>query len=104
MRDDIPDFRAGDTLEVHLRVREREKERIQVYKGVCIARKNAGLASTFTVRKISSGVAVERVFPVHSPMIKEIRHIQRGRVRRAKLHFLRGRYGKKAKLREVRPR
>jgi len=104
MRDDIPEFRAGDTVEVHLRVREREKERIQVFKGVCIARKNRGIASSFTVRKISGGVGVERVFPLHSPNVKEIKLVQRGRVRRAKLYYLRSRYGKAARIRERRTR
>jgi len=104
IRDDIPDFGPGDTLEVDVRVRERQKERIQMFKGVCIGRKNSGVASSFTVRKISGGVAVERVFPLHSPNIKAVRRLQQGRVRRAKLNYLKDKYGKAARIREKRNR
>jgi large subunit ribosomal protein L19 len=100
LRDDIPDFRAGDTLRVHVRVREGEKERIQIFEGVCIARKHGGVSETFTVRKISGGVGVERIFPLHSPMLANIEVVRRGRVRRAKLYYLRNLRGKAARIRE----
>ena len=101
-RKDVPDFKAGDTLRVHVRIREGEKERVQVFEGVCIARHNDGLRSTFTVRKISYGVGVERVFPVHSPRLLTIEVKQRGRVRRSKLYYLRQRSGKSARIRALR--
>jgi len=100
LRDDIPEFRPGDTLRVNVRVREGDKERIQAFEGVCIARKNGGVHETFTVRKISSGIGVERIFPVHSPMLASIEVVRRGRVRRAKLYYLRERRGKSARIRE----
>jgi large subunit ribosomal protein L19 len=100
LRDDLPDFRPGDTLRVNVRVREGDKERIQVFEGVCIARKHGGVSETFTVRKISGGVGVERIFPLHSPMIASIDVVRRGRVRRAKLYYLRNLRGKAARIRE----
>lgn len=102
LREDVPAFRAGDTLRVHVRIREGEKERIQVFEGVCIARHNDGLRSSFTVRKISYGVGVERVFPLHSPKVAQIEVKTRGRVRRAKLYYLRDRSGKAARIRALR--
>ena len=98
----VPPFRAGDTLRVNVRVREGEKERIQAFEGVCIARRGSGVSETFTVRKISNGVGVERIFPVHSPMLAEINVVRRGRVRRAKLYYLRALSGKAARIREKR--
>ena len=100
----IPPFRSGDTLRVNVRVREGDKERIQAFEGVCIARRGAGVSETFTVRKISNGVGVERIFPVHSPMLESITVIRRGRVRRAKLFYLRGVTGKSARIKEKRVR
>ena len=100
LRDDIPEFRAGDTVRVHVRIAEGDKERIQVYEGVVIVRKRGGLHSTFTVRKVSYGVGVERVFPLHSPMIARIEVKSRGRVRRARLFYLRERSGKAARIRD----
>jgi large subunit ribosomal protein L19 len=102
LRDDIPDFRPGDTVKVHVRVVEANRERIQIFQGVVISRKGGGLRETFTVRKISFGVGVERTFPVHSPMISKIEVMMQGRVRRAKLYYLRDRVGKAAKVREKR--
>ena len=101
-RTDIPPFSPGDTVKVHVRVREGDKERIQVFEGVVIGRKGAGVHETFTVRKISYGVGVERVFPVHSPMLGALEVLTHGRVRRAKLTYLRGLKGKAAKIREKR--
>ncbi len=100
LRADIPVFRAGDTLRVNVRVVEGEKERLQAFEGVCIARRGAGVSETFTVRKVSNGVGVERIFPVHSPMIGEITVVRRGRVRRAKLYYLRHLTGKATRIRE----
>ncbi len=97
---EIPEFAPGDTLRVHIKVVEGERSRIQVYEGVCIGRKNAGLNSSFTVRKISYGEGVERVFPLYSPLVEKIEVARRGRVRRAKLYYLRGRTGKKARIAE----
>ncbi len=102
LRDDVPDFRAGDTVRVHVRVVEGERERIQVFEGIVIRRRGSQLSATFTVRKISFGVGVERTFPVHSPMISKIEVVTRGDVRRAKLYYLRSRVGKKAKVKEKR--
>jgi len=96
----IPEFAAGDTVKVNVKVVEGTRERIQAYEGVCIARKNSGINSAFTVRKISSGEGVERVFPLHSPNIAGIEVIRRGDVRRAKLYYLRGRTGKSARIAE----
>jgi large subunit ribosomal protein L19 len=101
---DIPPFRAGDTLRVSVRVREGDKERLQAFEGVCIARRGSGVSASFTVRKISNGVGVERIFPVHSPMIAEIVVLRRGRVRRAKLFYLRSLAGKATRIREKKVR
>lgn len=100
LRADIPVFRAGDTLKVNVRVVEGEKERVQAFEGVCIARRGTGVSETFTVRKVSNGVGVERIFPVHSPMISDITVMRRGRVRRAKLYYLRHLTGKATRIRE----
>ena len=100
LRTDIPPFRSGDTLRVNVRVKEGDKERIQAFEGVCIARRGSGVSETFTVRKISNGVGVERIFPVHSPMIADIAVLRRGRVRRAKLFYLRTLAGKATRIRE----
>jgi large subunit ribosomal protein L19 len=102
LRDDLPDFRAGDTVKVHVRVVEGERERVQVFEGIVIRRRGSQLSETFTVRKISFGVGVERTFPIHSPMIAKIDISSRGDVRRAKLYYLRSRVGKKAKVKERR--
>jgi large subunit ribosomal protein L19 len=102
LRDDIPDFRPGDTLKVHVRVVEGNRERIQLFEGVVIARQGSGVRETFTVRKVSFGVGVERTFPVHSPIVSEIENVRRGDVRRAKLYYLRDRAGKRAKIKEKR--
>ena len=102
MRTDIPDFGPGDTLKVHVRVVEGSRERVQVFQGVVIRRQGSGIAETFTVRKVSFGVGVERTFPVHSPMVARIERTSRGDVRRAKLYYLRDRIGKKAKVKEKR--
>ena len=100
LRDDIPEFRAGDTLKVHVKIKEGDKERIQVFQGVCIGRRGSGTGATFTVRKMSSGIGVERVFPLHSPNIEKIEKVRSGVVRRAKLYYLRGLTGKSARIRE----
>jgi large subunit ribosomal protein L19 len=102
LREDLPDFRAGDTVRVHVRVIEGERERVQVFEGVVIRLRGSGLSKTFTVRKISFGVGVERTFPLHSPMLARIEVASRGDVRRAKLYYLRSRVGKKAKIKERR--
>lgn len=102
IRMDLPSFSAGDTLKVHVRIREGEKERIQVFQGVVISKRNNGAQSTFTVRKISYGVGVERVFPAHSPFIDQIEIVTRGRVRRAKIYYLRKLRGKAARIKEKR--
>jgi large subunit ribosomal protein L19 len=102
LRDDIPGFAPGDTLKVHVRVVEGGKERIQVFPGAVIRRQGAGVRETFTVRKISFGVGVERTFPVHSPIVSKIEVVTRGDVRRAKLYYLRQRSGKAAKIKEKR--
>ncbi|WP_259782496.1 50S ribosomal protein L19 [Aestuariispira ectoiniformans] len=98
----VPEFQAGDTVRVNVKVVEGNRERVQAYEGVCIARKNAGLNSSFTVRKLSYGEGVERVFPLYSPRIDSIEVIRRGKVRRAKLYYLRGRTGKSARIAERR--
>ena len=100
LRSDIPPFRAGDTLRVNVRVREGDKERVQAFEGVCLGRRGSGVSETFTVRKISNGVGVERIFPVHSPMLAEIIVVRRGRVRRAKLYYLRHLTGKATRIKE----
>jgi large subunit ribosomal protein L19 len=102
LRNDIPDFRPGDSVKVHVRVVEGNRERVQVFQGVVIRRSGGGIRETFTVRKISFGVGVERTFPVHSPTISRLELVQRGRVRRAKLYYLRDLRGKKARIRERR--
>jgi large subunit ribosomal protein L19 len=100
LRSDLPAFDPGDTLRVNVRVREGDKERLQAFEGVCIARKNGGISETFTVRKVSSGIGVERVFPLHSPSVESITVVRRGRVRRAKLYYLRALRGKAARIKE----
>lgn len=100
LRDDIPQFKAGDALAVHVRVIEGDKERIQVFEGVCIKRKGSGVNETFTVRKISHGVGVERVFPIHSPRLARVEVKRIGKVRRAKLYYLRELRGKAARIKE----
>jgi large subunit ribosomal protein L19 len=102
LRTDVPDFRAGDTLNVHVRVVEGSRSRVQVFKGVVIRRQGGGLRETFTVRKVSFGVGVERTFPVHTPVIDKIEVVTRGDVRRAKLYYLRDLRGKAAKIKEKR--
>ena len=102
LKTDLPEFRPGDTLRVHVRVVEGEKERIQVFQGVVIARKGGGTRETFAVRKISGGVAVERIFPLHSPTIAKLEVVRQGRVRRAKLYYLRSLRGKAARINERR--
>ena len=98
---ELPAFRAGDTVRVNVRVKEGEKERIQAFEGVCIARRGVGVSQTFTVRKISTGIGVERIFPLHSPMLADIVVVRRGRVRRAKLYYLRGLTGKATRNKEM---
>lgn len=102
LKTDLPDFRSGDTVRVHVRVIEGEKERIQVFQGVVIGRKGGGTRETFAVRKISGGVAVERIFPLHSPIIAKLEVVREGRVRRAKLYYLRALRGKAARINERR--
>ena len=104
LRSDLPPFRAGDTLRVNVRVKEGDKERLQAFEGVCIARRGSGVSESFTVRKISNGVGVERIFPVHSPMIADIAVLRRGRVRRAKLYYLRQLTGKATRIKEKKVR
>jgi len=102
IRDDVPDFAPGDTLKVHVKVVEGNKERLQMFQGVVIRRRGSGLHESFTVRKLSNGVGVERTFPLHSPIIDHIEVFTRGDVRRAKLYYLRDRVGKAARVREKR--
>ncbi len=102
LRDDIPDFRPGDTVKVHVRVVEGNRSRIQVFQGVVIRRQGGGIRETFTVRKVSFGVGVERTFPVHTPVVEKIEILTRGDVRRAKLYYLRELRGKAAKIKEKR--
>ena len=102
LRDDIPDFAPGDELKVHVRVVEGGKERVQVFQGNVIRRQGSGLQETYTVRKLSYGVGVERTFPLHAPTVQKIEVVKRGDVRRAKLYYLRDRVGKAAKVREKR--
>lgn len=106
LKDNIPPFRPGDTVRVSVRVKEGDKERLQAFEGVCIARRGGGVSETFTVRKVSNGVGVERIFPLHSPMVADIAVVRRGVVRRAKLYYLRDVTGKAARIKErktVRP-
>ena len=100
LKTDLPDFKAGDTLRVHVRVIEGEKERIQIFEGVCIQRKGSGIHETFTVHKVSNNIGVERIFPLHSPRIAKIENKKVGRVRRAKLYYLRKLRGKAARIAE----
>lgn len=102
LRTDIPSFKVGDTVRVHVRIKEGAKTRIQMYEGVVVDRNNGGIGATFTVRKISSGVGVQRTFPVHSPIIDKIEVVRRGRVRRAKLTYLKGLSAKNARIKEDR--
>lgn len=102
LRSDIPEFRSGDTVRVHVKVREGNKERIQVFQGVVIARRGGGTRESFTVRKISSSIGVERIFPLHSPIIDRIEVVRQGKVRRAKLYYLRKLRGKAARIEERR--
>lgn len=102
LRDDMPDFRAGDTVRVHVRVVEGTHERIQMFEGVVIKRKGAGISATYTVRKMSSGIGVERTFPVNDPRVVKVEVLRHGRVRRAKLYYLRDRHGKAARIAEKR--
>ena len=102
LRDDIPSFRPGDTLKVHVKVVEGSRTRVQVFQGVVIARQGGGVSETFTIRKVSFGVGVERTFPVHTPSIEKIEVVTRGQVRRAKLYYLRNLRGKAAKIKERR--
>jgi len=100
MREDLPDFGPGDTVRVHVRVVEGSRERVQVFEGVVIARNGSGSSETFNVRKLSAGIGVERLFPLHSPKIDKIEVVRFGDIRRAKLYYLRGRVGKRARIRE----
>ena len=100
LRTDIPAFRPGDTIRVHVKIKEGDKYRIQIFEGVVIARKKNGVSSTFTVRKVSSGYGIERIFPFHSPIIDKLEIVKSGKVRRARLYYLRGRRGKAARLKE----
>ena len=102
LKSEIPDFGPGDTLRIHVRVIEGEKERVQVFEGDVIQRRGSGIQETFTVRKITQGVAVERIFPLHSPRVAQIENIRRGKVRRARLFYLRNRKGKAARIKEKR--
>jgi large subunit ribosomal protein L19 len=102
LRSDIPNFRPGDTLKVHVKVIEGSRERVQLFEGVVIKRHGGGISETFTVRKISYGVGVERTFPLHSPKLEKIEVARRGKVRRAKLYYLRGLRGKAARIQEIR--
>ncbi len=99
LRSDLPEFRPGDTVKVYCRIREGEKERIQMFQGVCIRRHRGGISTTFTVRKISYGTGVERIFPLHSPFIEKIEIVSRGKVRRSRLYYLRALRGKAARIR-----
>jgi large subunit ribosomal protein L19 len=101
MRTDLPRFRPGDTVRVHVKIKEGEKYRIQIFEGVVIAQKSNGISSTFTVRKVSLGYGVERIFPLHSPIIERLEVVKSGKVRRARLYYLRGRRGKAARLKEA---
>ena len=102
LRNDIPEFKSGDTVKVHVRIKEGNKTRIQIFEGVVVDRSNGGIGATFTVRKISSGVGVQRTFPVHSPILEKIEVVRYGKVRRAKINYIRGRVGKAAKIKEAR--
>jgi large subunit ribosomal protein L19 len=101
IRTDLPRFRPGDTVRVHVKIKEGDKYRIQVFEGVVIAQKNNRISSTFTVRKVSFGYGIERIFPIHSPIIEKLEVVKSGKVRRARLYYLRGRRGKAARLKEA---
>jgi large subunit ribosomal protein L19 len=101
IRTDLPRFRPGDTVRVHVKIKEGDKYRIQVFEGVLIAQKNNSISSTFTVRKVSFGYGIERIFPLHSPIIEKLEVVKSGKVRRARLYYLRGRRGKAARLKEI---
>jgi large subunit ribosomal protein L19 len=101
LKDNIPNFKSGDTVRVHVRIKEGNKERLQVFEGVCIARKHGGIRETVTIRKISFSVGVERIFPLHATIIDHIDVVRRGRVRRAKLYYLRALRGKAARIKEI---
>lgn len=100
MKETLPQFNIGDTVRVHVNIREGERERVQMFEGTVIAKKSSGVAETFTVRRVAYGVGVERVFPIHSPNVKSVDVIRKGRVRRSKLYYLRNRVGKSAKVKE----
>lgn len=100
LKEDKPVFEIGDTVKVHVKIREGERERIQIFEGTVIARNNSGISETFTVRRLSYGVGVERVFPVHSPNVAKVELVRHGRIRRSKLYYLRDRVGKAAKVKE----
>lgn len=102
LRTDLPTFRSGDTLRVHVRIVEGSRERIQVFEGVVIKRRGAGISETYTVRKVSNGVGVERTFPLHTPRVAQIEVVRYGKVRRAKLYYLRALHGKAARIKEIR--
>ena len=102
MRLDIPDFKAGDTVRVHVRIKEGDKERIQVFEGLVIRRRRGGTGATFTVRRVSYGIGIERIFPLHSPVIEKIEIVSRGKVRRARLYYIRNLRGKAARIKEKR--
>ena len=102
MKQDVPEFRPGDNVKVHVRIKEGEKERIQVFEGLVIKRRGGGISETYTVRKMSNGVGVERTFPVHSPMVARIEVVRKGKVRRAKLNYIRSLSAKKARIKERR--
>jgi large subunit ribosomal protein L19 len=101
MKAELPKFNIGDTVRVHVRIREGARERIQMFEGTCIAKQHGGIQETFTVRRLAHGVGVERVFPIHSPTVVNVDVVRRGRVRRGKLYYLRGRVGKSAKVKEA---
>jgi large subunit ribosomal protein L19 len=101
LRDDVADFKPGDTIKVHVKIKEGDKERVQVFEGICIAMKHSGVRATFTVRKISFGHGVERIFPMHSRVIERIERVRSGRVRRAKLYYIRELRGKAARIKEI---
>lgn len=102
LKSNLPQFKAGDTVKLHVKIKEGDKERIQVFQGIVISRKHGGIRETITVRKVSSGIGVERIFPLHSPIIDKIEVVQEGKVRRAKLYYLRELKGKKARISELR--
>ena len=98
MKSDVPEFKVGDTVKVHIKIKEGNRERIQIFEGFVLKRQNGGIGETFTVRKMSSGVGVEKTFPIHSPLVEKIEVVKHGKVRRARLHYMRQRTGKSAKI------